>query len=230
MSINKQIILTTLILIVNVIFFGISDIDLTVQDYFFNTKTHMWIMNSYMQPYEMIFYTGAKRSLIVFALLLLFLSIIYRKTHLIKIYKKGIIVILLSAIFVPSITGLLKDHTNMPCPKNEIRYGGLYPRTAVWECYPRDFKLPQTKCWPAGHASGGFALLSLFFLFKKRRNRLIALGISLSIAWSMGLYKMLIGDHFLSHTLITMFLAWLIILFLQKIVNFYFKEPPLAIS
>ncbi|SFV54930.1 PAP2 family protein [hydrothermal vent metagenome] len=39
------------------------------------------------------------------------------------------------------------------------------------------------------------------------------------IGWSMGLYKMMIGDHFLSHTLITMVLAWLIILIIAKIVN-----------
>jgi len=32
------------------------------------------------------------------------------------------------------------------------------------------------------------------------------------IGWSMGTYKMLIGDHFLSHTTITMILAWLLIL------------------
>jgi len=220
MSLNKQIVLTTLVLIVTIIFFGINDFDLSVQNMFFNTKTHMWILHPYAQPYKMIFYTGAKRSLIAFALILLLILIIYRKTQIIKTYKKGIMLILLSAIFVPSITGILKSHTNMPCPRDEIPYGGLYPRTAVWECYPEDFKLPQTKCWPAGHASGGFALLSLFFLFKKRKNRFIALGISLSIAWSMGLYKMIIGDHFLSHTLITMILAWLIILILQKIINF----------
>lgn len=35
----------------------------------------------------------------------------------------------------------------------------------------------------------------------------------------MGLYKMLIGDHFLSHTLVTMTLAWLIILILAKILQ-----------
>jgi len=219
MSINKQIITTIFFLLFSIVFFALSSVDISIQDYFFKPQTHMWIMNSYMQPYEIIFYSGIKKLLIIFAVSLLFILIFFRKKPLIKEYKKGIIIVILSAIFVPSSVGLLKKYTNMPCPKNEIHYGGLYPRTAVWEKYPENFKLKITKCWPAGHASGGFALLSLFFLFKKRKNRLIALSAAMSIAWSMGLYKMLIGDHFLSHTVITMILAWLIILIISKIVN-----------
>jgi membrane-associated PAP2 superfamily phosphatase len=130
------------------------------------------------------------------------------------------IILIFSAILIPVIVGTLKKETNMPCPKDEINYNGVYPRIAVWEQYSEEFKLHHnnSRCWPAGHASGGFALLSLFFLFKKRRNKFIGLGIGLITGWSMGLYKMIIGDHFLSHTVITMVLAWLIILLIAKFV------------
>ena len=130
-------------------------------------------------------------------------------------------IIVLSGIFVPVIVGGLKKVTNMPCPKNEIYYGGAYPSVKVWEPYPEKFqKCSKICCFPAGHASGGFALLSLFFLFKRRRNKIIAVGVALTVGWSMGLYKMMIGDHFLSHTVITMILAWLIILTLHKFIRF----------
>ena len=109
----------------------------------------------------------------------------------------------------------------MPCPKNEIHYGGTYPHTAVWESYTKPYThLKDIKCWPAGHASGGFALMSLFFLFRRKRNKYLALSSAIVIGWSMGIYKMFIGDHFFSHTLITMFLAWLIILIIVKSVDF----------
>jgi membrane-associated PAP2 superfamily phosphatase len=72
------------------------------------------------------------------------------------------------------------------------------------------------KCYPAGHASGGFALMSLFFLFKTYKNRIIALLFAFVIGWSMGVYKMLIGHHYLSHTVITMILSWLLILAIYK--------------
>jgi len=58
--------------------------------------------------------------------------------------------------------------------------------------------------------------LSLFFLFKSKRNKKIAIISAICIGWSMGLYKMMVGDHFLSHTIITMVLAWLIILIIAK--------------
>ncbi len=38
-----------------------------------------------------------------------------------------------------------------------------------------------------------------------------ALYLAAATGWIMGAYKMLIGDHFLSHTIVTMLLAWLII-------------------
>jgi membrane-associated PAP2 superfamily phosphatase len=224
MNINKQIFITSLVLVLSVVYFGLSNIDIVVQDYFYNHETHKWILPWSLEPYKFIFYDGAKRFLILFAVVLLVSSVVFRKKEIVKRYKKGIIVIILSAIFVPSLIGLVKNNTNMPCPKNELHYGGLYPRTAVWEKYPVDFVKPKTKCWPAGHASGGFALLSLFFLFQKKRNKLIGLGIGLFAGWSTGLYKMIIGDHFLSHTVITMIMAWLIILFIVKISSIWQKN------
>ena len=38
----------------------------------------------------------------------------------------------------------------------------------------------------------------------------------------MGIYKMMIGDHFSSHTILTMLIAWLIILINAKLVNKFF--------
>jgi len=225
MSMNKQIALTTVVLIFTVIFFGTSDIDIVVQDTFFDASTHHWIVDKTLEPYKFIFYDGIKKLLILFAVsVLLALIFFLRNNTTVSTYRKGLILIVLSAIFVPLTVGGLKKVTNMPCPKNEIHYGGVYPSTKVWESYPPTFKkCHKICCFPAAHASGGFALLSLFFLFRNRRNKILALVGALTVGWSMGLYKMLIGDHFLSHTVISMILAWLIVLVLQKIVVQYTK-------
>ena len=218
MTLNRQIVLTALLLAATILFFGLTDIDLSVQNIFYNTGNHKWILDSHLQPYKFIFYDGIKKLLIIIAVLFLLALLFFWKKKLIQEYRKGIIILLLSAILVPTVVGALKKETNMPCPKEELQYGGLYPRTSVWQEYSSEFKLHhhKTKCWPAGHASGGFALFSLFFLFKKRRNKMIGLGVGFLTGWSMGLYKMLIGDHFFSHTVITMVLAWLIILLIAK--------------
>lgn len=119
----------------------------------------------------------------------------------------------------------------MPCPKNLNIFDGAYPHTCVWEKYTaKECHLEKQKCWPAGHASGGFALLSLAFLFHSRKNKIAAAIMAMVIGWSMGSYKMLIGDHFLSHTVITMILAWLLILLIVKGVDRIIKEVELKKS
>jgi membrane-associated PAP2 superfamily phosphatase len=221
MNINQQLKITTLLLILSIILLGVSSIDVVIADKFYNPNTQSWILDKELQPYKFIFYDGIKKLLILLALLFLGSLIFFRKSSLIQHYKKGIILVILSAIMVPLVVGGFKKITNMPCPKNEISYGGTYPSTKVWESYPQTFQpCNKTCCFPAGHASGGFALLSLFFLFKSRRNKILAIIGALTIGWSMGLYKMLIGDHFFSHTVITMILAWLIILFIQKFIDY----------
>jgi len=218
MTINKQITITFIILLITIIFFGISDVDYIVQDKLYNFTTHSWILDRNLQPYKFIFYDGIKKLLILIPITIIIVLIFFKNSNIIKNYKKGLIIVLLSSILIPSIVGGLKKITNMPCPKNEIHYGGKMIKTAVWQRYPQPYnQMDKIACWPAGHASGGFALLSLFFLFKTKKNRYITLCISLVVGWSMGIYKMFIGDHFLSHTIITMILSWLIILILQNI-------------
>lgn len=221
MASNKNIFITAFILLLSVLFFGFSSIDEQIQDLFYNYDTHRWLLPSYLQPYKFIFYDGIKEFLIFISILFLFSLAFIKLSKTINSYKKGIMVVVFSAVLIPSIVGALKAQTDMPCPRDEIIYGGLYPQTKVWECYPDDVlsKGHPLKCWPAGHASGGFALMSLFFLFKKRKNQYIGLGIGLVVGWSMGIYKMLIGDHFFSHTFITMVLAWLVILITAKLLN-----------
>ncbi len=224
-QLNKHILMTFLVLVVSIVFFGLSEIDLVVQDMLYDFDTKQWILSRDLQPYKFLFYDGIKKLLIIVILLLIFSSFLFYKTQLVQKYKKGLLIVVLSAILVPVVVGGLKKYTNMPCPKNEMHYGGIYPKTKVWEKFPTTFHLDKkVKCWPAGHASGGFALLSLFFLFKSRNNKVLAVVFALVIGWSMGTYKMLIGDHFLSHTVLTMIIAWFVILLIVAIVEKFIKK------
>ena len=219
MNLNRVIFYTALLLIFFIIFFGISDIDIKIQNYFYNFNTNSWILDRNLEPWHTVFYSGAKKALIIFGAILLLILIIFWRDKRLQEYKKGLIIVILSAIIVPLSIGFLKKTTNMPCPKNEIHYGGKMPRTSVWQKYKEPYnKMPHIACWPAGHASGGFALLSLYFLFKSKRKRRVAIIVALIVGWAMGLYKMLIGDHFFSHTVITMLIAWLLILIIAKAV------------
>ena len=217
-NINLQIIITSIILIFVIALFQFSEIDILVQSHFFNFETKKWLLDENEPIMKFFFYNGAKNTLLIFAIIILFSLIFFRKNTLIKEYKKGLIIVLLAAAIIPSVVGTLKAVTNTPCPNNINYFEGEYPNLKVFDLYPKDFvQKSKIKCWPAGHASGGFALLSLFFLFKTSKNRKKSIIFALLVGWSMGLYKMFVGDHFLSHTIITMVLSWLIILLIVKL-------------
>lgn len=49
----------------------------------------------------------------------------------------------------------------MECPWDLTRYGGDLPFVGLLERRPAD--MPDTACFPAGHASAGYAWLALYF-------------------------------------------------------------------
>ncbi len=221
LNLNKQILITAILLIAVIALFQFSDLDIFVQNFFYNFESKTWLINKDEPILKFFLYDGLKIGLMIFAVLILLALVIFRKKPLIQEYKKGLIIVLLSAIFVPLMIGSLKAISNTPCPCNIVHFNGTYPEIKAFDSYPKDFiQTSKAKCWPAGHASGGFALMALFFLFKTAKNQKKALIGALIIAWSMGTYKMLLGDHFLSHTIITMLLAWLIILLIVKFTQF----------
>ncbi|MCK9374028.1 MAG: phosphatase PAP2 family protein [Sulfuricurvum sp.] len=217
MASAKQLWLSAVILVGTILFFGITDVDVWVQSHFYDPSTHQWIVDTDNSVLKFVFYDGIKRLLILVAVVLFVLTVIRWKHPGFKRYRRGMLIVLLSSVLVPFIVGSLKAFTNIPCPKNLEIFDGTYPHTCVWEKYPSDFcQKEKMKCWPAGHASGGFALLSLVFLFRSRKNKILSASAAIVIGWSMGSYKMLIGDHFLSHTAITMVLAWFLILLIAQ--------------
>lgn len=216
-NLNNHILITAVLLIAVIALFQFSNLDIFVQNFFYNFETKNWIIDKDEPILKFFFYDGIKNLLILFAVAIFFSLIFLRKRKFVQEYKKGLIIVLLAAILVPSIVGSLKAISNTPCPCNIVHFNGTYPEIKAFDSYPKDFiQTSKAKCWPAGHSSGGFALMALFFLFKNPINQRLALGVALIVGWSMGTYKMLLGDHFLSHTIITMLMAWLIILIIVK--------------
>ncbi|MDP1708987.1 MAG: phosphatase PAP2 family protein [Gammaproteobacteria bacterium] len=216
---TRQWALTALALIFTVLLFNALDIDLWLQDHFYNAELQQWILEKDQKTARLIFYDGIKRVYIVFAVALVVALVFFRNHARIQAYRQGLLIVLLSSLVVPLVVGGLKSITNIPCPRHITHYNGSYPYVTLLKSYPANFEAKEAvRCFPAAHASGGFALLALFFLFKTRRHKIMGLTAAMTLGWSTGTYKMLIGDHFLSHTLVTMLLAWLIILAIARMI------------
>lgn len=120
--------------------------------------------------------------------------------------------ILLSTLLV----GFLKAWSNMDCPWDLVRYGGERPYVGFFELRPAG--LDRGRCFPAGHASGGYAWLSLYFFLAVARPRWrwagLACGLGLGLVF--GVAQQLRGAHFLSHDISTAAICWLVSLVLFR--------------
>lgn len=207
MNRHAHIIGTTALLMVCLLVFEFTPLDLIVQEWFYLPGQEHWVLAKDGPILRFFLYDGIKVVLFLFTFSLLGLLIASNKYPWIKPYNAGLRVVVLSMIAVPLTISILKATTNMACPVKLQPFGGSLPYVGLFSNAP----YVGQRCFPAGHASGGFALLSMVFLFQSQINKLRSLLLALVVAWMMGIYKMAIGDHFLSHTIVSMLCAWLII-------------------
>jgi membrane-associated PAP2 superfamily phosphatase len=215
------------LLILITIYFELSNLDVLVQDFFYRAKDSTWLVDRDDPIKRLIFYSGAKKVIIFFGLGVLAIFILsYKKSGLIK-YRRQLLLIVLSLIFVPAIVAGAKSVTNTYCPWDLELYGSDKPYVKLFEAYPEDFTQERPpKCYPAGHPTGGFAFMVLFFVFKSRKARFTGLAFAISLGWTMGTYQMLKGAHFISHIFTSMLASWLVILMVVAFLNYKKKQFP----
>nr|WP_297459092.1 phosphatase PAP2 family protein [uncultured Halomonas sp.] len=116
---------------------------------------------------------------------------------------------LIAALAVSTVSvAILKQWVSMDCPWDLARYGGDMPFIGLFEQRPDG--LPDAACFPAGHASAGYAWIALYFFFKATlpRWRWWGLTAGLSMGLAFGIAQQLRGAHFLSHDLWTLMICW----------------------
>lgn len=208
----KNIAVSLLLLLLILLIFEYSNIDLAVQQQLYDASRHDWLLAADEPVTRLVLYDGVNYALYALAAALLVILVFLRNFALVERYRAGLLIVLLSLILVPGTVALLKAATNMPCPRNLQLFGAEAPYVRLFESFPETFEATRRyKCFPAAHTSGGFALLSLFFLFKTPKNRRRAVMSAGSLGAVLGGYKMLIGDHFLSHTVVSFIWAWFLI-------------------
>jgi len=106
----------------------------------------------------------------------------------------------LSVLASTSAVALLKRWSDVQCPWSLARYGGELP----------DAGMPAGHCFPAGHASAGYAWLALYFFFLAVRPawRWHGLAVGMGLGLAFGIAQQLRGAHFLSHDLWAAAICW----------------------
>jgi len=129
-----------------------------------------------------------------------------------KLWRRPLAYLLLATLLSTAAVGLLKRWTNVDCPWDLLRYGG--DRTYYSLFMHRPSILGQARCFPAGHASAGYAWTALYFFLLSTRPgwRWWGLGFALGLGALFGVTQQLRGAHFLSHDVCTLMVCWLIAL------------------
>ena len=212
---NLSILLSFLCVVLTIVVFEKTTIDLRVQDLFYD-PVRGWAVDAQAPLSRMVFYQGPKWVLVVFvaglALCIAAPEALAGRLPLTPL-QAGFV---LTCIVVAPITAwFIKRHTGVLYPCYVQRYGGTEPYRTLLESIPRVPGRVRGRGFPAAHCSGAFALMSLYFVMPGPL-RWVGLALGLVAGWVVGLYQMLKGVHYLSHTIVTMFLVGTIILALSR--------------
>ena len=118
--------------------------------------------------------------------------------------------LVLSLLLSFAIVALLKRVLPAECPWDLQQFGGNLPFIGVFADRPA--AMHPTQCFPAGHASVGYAWVALYFYFLPvcARKARIGLTTGLLLGLLLGVTQQLRGAHFFSHDLTTLWLCWVV--------------------
>ena len=154
-----------------------------------------------------ILHEGARRLGWVLVLLLA-LSVWWPKGFLRRIDGRERLQMAVSALLALGVISIFKNLSATSCPWDLTEFGGLARHVSHWAWGVVDGG--GGRCFPAGHASAGFAFLGGYFALHHKAPRAARwwLAGSLLAGFVLGGAQQMRGAHFMSHTLWTGWLCW----------------------
>jgi membrane-associated PAP2 superfamily phosphatase len=214
---RPSVLLPALVLAALLAFFGCHGtggewLDFQVQAWFWDGQD--WLIPKDAGWSHRLAYEGPKAALALFAVWLLWAIAWPARAPGLMGRRRALYLFLALAVVAVACTQL-RAVTSMATPRQLTMYGASpgVPHLLLFDAKPPGY---PSAAFPAGHASGGFALLALAFAWESPRARRRGALLGLVFGGAMGLYQIARGEHFLSHTLATAALAWLLAALLAR--------------
>ncbi|RQO39719.1 PAP2 family protein [Variovorax sp. KBW07] len=128
----------------------------------------------------------------------------------------------LAAVIVVS---LLKQASHTSCPWDLKEFGGMAQYVSHWAWGATDGG--PGGCFPAGHASAAFAYAGGYFVLRRVSGRLasIWLAVALVAGLVLGIAQQMRGAHYMSHTLWTAWVCWVVGFAIELVVTRLKPQP-----
>jgi membrane-associated PAP2 superfamily phosphatase len=126
-------------------------------------------------------------------------------------HRRDFLFVVVAFAICTGVIHFLKSHTSVYCPIETTLYGGKIAHVEWYENFQLFREAGDGRCWPGGHASGGFTMLALYFVARRyqwRFSKAVMYG-SLLLGFVYGTTRVLQGWHYMSHTLWAGIFVWL---------------------
>jgi membrane-associated PAP2 superfamily phosphatase len=192
-----------------------TSIDRDVSLWFFDTGTRSFpLRNDFL--FDTVLHHWAKYAVILATGVAGILTLLTWVVPALKPKRKLLLFVVMAMTLAPVAVTSLKQLTDRPCPWDLVEFGGSMPYTPLFQ--QRNLPHARGLCFPAGHASTGFALMAFYFAaFRERRYRLARalLFLGMLTGLLLGLGRIAQGAHFVSHVLWAGLVCWLVMLTLH---------------
>lgn len=197
-----------------------TGLDLKFISPFFDKETMSWPFKEHFFA-STVMHESANYFVQLFGVSLTFTLIGSFFSEKLKKYRKPLGYMLLAALLGPILVSTGKATTHIYTPWDLLMFGGTEPYIRIFDSVPAGAKIGHA--FPAGHASGGFAFLSLYFLFKEHKPefRFYGLFFGLILGFSFGFAQQVRGAHFFSHDLFSCAICFLAAFFMYLL---YYKK------
>lgn len=184
-----------------------SDFDFRWANWLYALEGHRWALKSAFLTETLVHRGGRSLSTLAWLGVVAMWVMAWRRPayqHL----RRPLGILAISVLLGTLAVAWVKSWSDMDCPWDLLQYGGHRPFVGLFE--PRPAALGHNRCFPAGHASAGYAWVALYFFFASARPGWRWLGLALGVVMGLvfGLSQQLRGAHFASHDVWAALLCW----------------------
>lgn len=183
------------------------DFDFRWANWLYALEGHRWALKSAFVTEQLIHKSGRELSTLAWLAVVVAWAVTWRWPEY-RHARRPLAVLAVSVLLATSLVGWIKSWSNMDCPWDLLQYGGHRPFVALWEARPA--ALGPNRCFPAGHASAGYAWTALYFFCLAVRPSWRWTGLATGVVMGLvfGVSQQLRGAHFLSHDVWSALLCW----------------------
>lgn len=196
-SITSKELIIAFSFILSIVMIEASGLKFVVADFIFNLEGNQWLLREHFITTN-VMHSGTRliNNLALLSVLTLTSITVLKKSPNARRY----ILLVTSLVLSFAAINYLKAMLGMHCPWDINLYGGNYIYQPFWSVTEAN-----GRCFPAGHASIGFAWVSLFYFWRDSNYSKAKLALALSIATGiiLGIGQQLRGAHFFVDDLVT---------------------------